>query len=492
MVTRPYFAHQEQSYRRSSCRGPSDYHTHDGRYLSHNERAMSRSFAVPSQESRHNDQDSDKASGNQQPRRRIAVACGRCRKRKIRCSGDKGSGNGCDNCKNAGNDSCQFLRVQSDECSLYTTPAEFPYSEDTRSSQCRLMPSSYNTYYGNGQAQYPQVVNSMAHGATPYRTTSVSNFQWPGQHSGKSMYSIPLGSEFGDEGVDYSPQLQGASYRMSSQEHLSIPSNAQPQTNQRLWNSGANALKNSTSGMSAGLYGDELATPFQPAQLTTSYGTQSFPLRPAPHVDSGNFSLRNLASSLPNASPINDRLLPVPAVARQSSQANSSSFIRAESMLPVTSSYQHNCEGITNQEEPPIHSTDNDTANSSLGANHMLSYMPLSSSPDTSSQSSSHIAYSSPGHLTSSQSHQSLYNSANDGLYPMAMPSEQPAYQYGRDSVSGRNSIDGTLSSGHIYRRPPHGDPNVVSNVVPVYQRRSSTSHEVMAHRSSSTNDLRA
>lgn len=276
---------------------------------------------------------------------------------------------------------------------------------------------------------------------------------------------------------------------MSSQEHLNIPSNSLSQTNQRLWTPGANAMKHSTSGMSSSLFEQDLAAPYTAPQI--AYSSQSFPLRPAPHVDTGNFSLRNLASSLPNASPINDRLLPVPPVARQGSQINSTNFTRStENLLPVTSSYQQNCETITTQDETPIHSTDNDATNSSLGSHQMLSYIPLSSGPDTASQTSTHISYGSQGHLTSSQSHQSLYNSGNDGLYPMSMPSEQPAYHFpGRDSASGRNSIDGTLSSGHIYKRPPHGDPNATP--IPAYERRSSTSHEVMAHRSSA-NDLRA
>ncbi|KYK54029.1 hypothetical protein DCS_05983 [Drechmeria coniospora] len=50
-------------------------------------------------------------------RKRIAVACGRCRKRKIRCSGDAGNGQPCTNCKNASHAPCQFLRVSSQEVS---------------------------------------------------------------------------------------------------------------------------------------------------------------------------------------------------------------------------------------------------------------------------------------------------------------------------------------------------------------------------------------
>ena len=60
------------------------------------------------------------------PRKRVPVAvsqrsirtsaadlyqCDRCRKRKIKCSGDQGDGSGCDNCKTVGWTECQFLRV---------------------------------------------------------------------------------------------------------------------------------------------------------------------------------------------------------------------------------------------------------------------------------------------------------------------------------------------------------------------------------------------
>ncbi|PGH06249.1 hypothetical protein GX51_02446 [Blastomyces parvus] len=50
--------------------------------------------------------------GGTSARRRIPVACGRCRRRKIKCSGDIGNGQ-CTNCRNAGSQSCQFLRVSS-------------------------------------------------------------------------------------------------------------------------------------------------------------------------------------------------------------------------------------------------------------------------------------------------------------------------------------------------------------------------------------------
>jgi hypothetical protein len=76
----------------------------------------------------------DSKSNSGQTRRRIAVAvscvvrndffrgdsglptsgqCQRCRKRKIKCSGDPGNGQGCSNCRSAGSapNTCTFLRV---------------------------------------------------------------------------------------------------------------------------------------------------------------------------------------------------------------------------------------------------------------------------------------------------------------------------------------------------------------------------------------------
>lgn len=39
------------------------------------------------------------------------LQCSRCRKRKIKCSGDVGNGQGCTNCKNNTQEPCAFLRV---------------------------------------------------------------------------------------------------------------------------------------------------------------------------------------------------------------------------------------------------------------------------------------------------------------------------------------------------------------------------------------------
>ncbi|KAF4542413.1 Glycoside hydrolase family 10 [Lasiodiplodia theobromae] len=93
--------------------------------------------------------DSDPESSNGQPRRRIAVACARCRKRKIRCSGDPGNGSGCQNCRAAGADisACQFHRVGSyvPTSNIYNCPN--PLSASTALSMSNLYHGQAGDYY---------------------------------------------------------------------------------------------------------------------------------------------------------------------------------------------------------------------------------------------------------------------------------------------------------------------------------------------------------
>src|SRR6266487_3122133 len=42
----------------------------------------------------------------------LFIQCGRCRRRKIKCSGDLGNGQGCTNCRSSGTPNCLFLRVR--------------------------------------------------------------------------------------------------------------------------------------------------------------------------------------------------------------------------------------------------------------------------------------------------------------------------------------------------------------------------------------------
>ncbi|KAL4917090.1 hypothetical protein BDW62DRAFT_211447 [Aspergillus aurantiobrunneus] len=70
-------------------------------------------------------------------RRRIQVACMRCRKRKIKCSGDAGDGQGCSNCRSTGSN-CHFLRVNSSMLQTkvhVSTGSGWPYPASEMASQ---------------------------------------------------------------------------------------------------------------------------------------------------------------------------------------------------------------------------------------------------------------------------------------------------------------------------------------------------------------------
>ncbi|RMX77599.1 hypothetical protein D0869_09762 [Hortaea werneckii] len=81
-------------------------------------------------------------------RRRISVACSRCRRRKIKCSGNPGDGTGCQACRASGADVslCHFNRVNSHELSMTgvevyppgsiagNTPHSAGYASDTGSA----------------------------------------------------------------------------------------------------------------------------------------------------------------------------------------------------------------------------------------------------------------------------------------------------------------------------------------------------------------------
>ncbi|KAJ9350160.1 transcriptional regulator family: Fungal Specific TF [Paecilomyces variotii] len=88
------------------------------------------------------DGENKKRTGPQ--RRRIQVACKRCRRRKIKCSGDPGDGQGCSNCKNSGTPDCQFLRVNSSELQPRSSYPSWLYSASST-------PSLLGSTYGNSQ-----------------------------------------------------------------------------------------------------------------------------------------------------------------------------------------------------------------------------------------------------------------------------------------------------------------------------------------------------
>ncbi|KAF2820654.1 hypothetical protein CC86DRAFT_449281 [Ophiobolus disseminans] len=98
-------------------------------------------------------------------RRRVAVACARCRKRKIRCSGDPGNGSGCSSCRGAGVEavSCQFHRVGSDSVHKVIDNYQMAQSLTGMANSNALMPiypaTTSNQMYARAMTTqaYPQL-----------------------------------------------------------------------------------------------------------------------------------------------------------------------------------------------------------------------------------------------------------------------------------------------------------------------------------------------
>ncbi|RVX72725.1 hypothetical protein B0A52_04123 [Exophiala mesophila] len=120
--------------------------------------------------------------GTPTPRKRVPVACERCRKRKIKCSGNEGESGSCVNCKNAGqSEQCKFMRVQSYEAAalhLRTWPAQqqqhhhrySPYSHPLR-----YTPVPAARYSPSNSMPFPSVNSPVDYGG--YGASS-PNVEW--------------------------------------------------------------------------------------------------------------------------------------------------------------------------------------------------------------------------------------------------------------------------------------------------------------------------
>ncbi|KAI0543469.1 hypothetical protein F4679DRAFT_590450 [Xylaria curta] len=214
---------------------------------------------------------SDQEESNE-PRKRIPIACGRCRRRKIRCSGDPGNGKQCSSCKSAGHEPCLFLRVSSQETPFKDT--EYTYNVDAARA------------YGNprGAAISPiSPVTQYAHDVTPGDSLAAYR-QSPYPYTSKDYYQNMSGwaSTYQDDGsVDYG--LSYSSYPIVNQEPTSPVVSGYPTT---------------TS------YTARKPVYIQPAETTpSSYTYGSLAHRPASATGSNNdaqgFSLSSMAASLP-------------------------------------------------------------------------------------------------------------------------------------------------------------------------------------------------
>ncbi|TVY37203.1 putative transcriptional regulatory protein [Lachnellula occidentalis] len=422
MVTRAYFDDDELSFRRESSRGhgyplsrelppaPSPYNTAREHHLSNHE---TRSANGAEQEN------------NSRPRSRIPVACGRCRKRKIRCSGDLGGGQPCTNCKGAGADNCQFLRVSSTEATMKNEPNDFNHFEPPSSAarvQCRMVPYGHHAY-----AQPTTPVD------TYYQRSnaSLSGYQYA---ANPKYYTMPP-FEFQDDG-DFAMQ-QSYPAAMSSDQLLS--SNFPVSSVSRTWTPGPQSSKNAPMYL-------EQESSFSHGQLPY----HSYPLRPtiSPETKPSLLNGQVLSGSLPAPESGNNRVLPFPAANRQAG-----SYLHSSSSgLPTSQGGYQSYDGLVSTNTQSRKSVSD---NASLSS----SYLPYSSSSPE-SLASSQRAYSSH---TLSQQNADIYAPSHEGLFhanestessygtSSETPKRESHSSQGGPEGSMPSMTNGNLANGHAY-----------------------------------------
>ncbi|KAK3358717.1 hypothetical protein B0T25DRAFT_447871 [Lasiosphaeria hispida] len=217
-------------------------------------------------------------------RKRIAVACGRCRKRKIRCSGDLGGGQPCQNCKNAGADPCLFLRVSSREAQLLNDPNEYSYNVgDARALASRAPVSSGLPYAQDLPNLGSNDVLASYRGSSAYPYSMSAGKQY---YPAISSYGPQYGDDFSDYGLGVSSQPV-----LNHDPVSMVPSH---------WSSRGKSIAY------GGMYMD--------ASPPYGYGSTSLVHRPAHGVNVGvNVNAEPSGFSLSGAEASADRLLPAPS-----------------------------------------------------------------------------------------------------------------------------------------------------------------------------------
>ncbi|OBT51402.1 hypothetical protein VE04_07871 [Pseudogymnoascus sp. 24MN13] len=277
-----------------------------------------------------NDQDQEEGQKPQQ-RRRIPVACGRCRKRKIKCSGPQGD-DGCHNCKLAGtNDHCQFNRVQSEELPFVKDSFNYDSSAALRTlHRSRGLPC-YTAPYGT-----PSIGNTLG-SQQSYRQLPLNDYQYPTK---AAYYTPPYGIDYADDGVDYN--IMPHTFQQLNQDQIGLQYATNPPA--RPW-APAPGLK---AAGNAACYDPDPSCAYTSAPPLLYNHAASYASRSSISTESSNFSFHSMASSLPAASALtsNERVLPMPArpLARTSDGVvynsglapNSGSGIKMDSEAPLS------------------------------------------------------------------------------------------------------------------------------------------------------------
>ncbi|EEQ33255.1 uncharacterized protein MCYG_06074 [Microsporum canis CBS 113480] len=295
-------------------------------------------------------------------RRRTPVACARCRRRKIKCSGDLGNGEACSNCKSSGTTNCLFLRVNSSPLQTkasYSTWT-YPFSNSTSLGA-----------YGQQQAAYDTHVpraNGFSINTGPPGLPAYSVMQ-PGPEYGTPLEPTPTNR------APYYPPNYPIGYGDAPTHHLPFSSYVLPSST----GAGANAIYGTTASTKGGRLpttSDPTNGVMYPDLEGNSSPLPSFPFlgRPSQNCTSSEaVTLLPAVNSLPLGQ---DRILPNPTTGRNNAPASileSSSATPTTVCTSITAAYKQAYQLVTENDTRPM--TGNDT--SSLPVNVKISSSPV-------------------------------------------------------------------------------------------------------------------
>ncbi|KAF2483233.1 hypothetical protein BDY17DRAFT_143723 [Neohortaea acidophila] len=249
----------------------------------------------------------DSPASEQRCRKRISMACRRCRKRKIKCSGDLGEGSGCGACRQAGADStqCTFIRVGAVEKSELPTQLR----RSNIHSSIEVTPTNGS---GHSPPSMRPYTNSMHQNTTYAVTAGMSGSGSYAPHR-PSLPTLHLRSSF--------PNEQDAMYDTSTMDNYSYATSMAPRHDSL---ASVHQMANYRDWSTTGPLYAPISAPYHDCGPTYSFGSLQTPMYPhfqqhhqrLPSVSGENLSPLNMSqlnSSLPAQTVHDRRLPPVPS-----------------------------------------------------------------------------------------------------------------------------------------------------------------------------------
>ncbi|KAB8290723.1 hypothetical protein EYC80_008360 [Monilinia laxa] len=315
MVTGGYYPEEEPIFHRYGPRGQS--------YPLAQERSENPHASRSYSDGRSGDHGSENIEPGHPMRRRIQVACQRCRKRKIRCSGED-NGKPCYHCKNSSTEPCIFLRVTAMQLEQAKDLPPDCFEDNSRSMYRVPSNAHFNNYY-----QASQTVN-LGSDSMNYRHANYANYGYQGTRFLGLAYET-----YAEEPADYNLSSPNT-FQVATQDPVSVSSYPTQNNGRTRVNPQAPMYLDSEAATNYGQNANYNQNPYQ------SYNTRSMV-----DSESKNFCVTGTAS-LPSYAGVSastvpqtalnvtngERLLPYPSVNRQYRSTNDGTTSSQISLQP--------------------------------------------------------------------------------------------------------------------------------------------------------------